>query len=298
MRLRDADRRSQVEERKRIIQQAEQDRREAVLRKTAEREQRLESKRRNEKSNIVFAFGSSTPRMLDPKDSASTFWGSRRATSTTNVHLADTNISRRASEGGDMDLSRKRATSAHSLDRKPEDLRMSSSMYEVFHWDDSSPTYQKHPPTTQGTRLTKSRDSSLERKTPPSALSWVRSSTPQPPKSTHHHSSKDASAPPSSTSSSSSDKTPTNSSQSRFCVWEFGDNFTALGPANQTSGGSGNLASPSPATTPTSSTCYSRRTASVFTGAGCTFGGEFASWLTQGCLLKECSTCRCLTFNS
>ncbi|XP_069984050.1 ensconsin isoform X29 [Penaeus vannamei] len=190
MRLRDADRRSQVEERKRIIQQAEQDRREAVLRKTAEREQRLESKRRNEKSNIVFAFGSSTPRMLDPKDSASTFWGSRRATSTTNVHLADTNISRRASEGGDMDLSRKRATSAHSLDRKPED------------------------------------------------------------------------------------KTPTNSSQSRFCVWEFGDNFTALGPANQTSGGSGNLASPSPATTPTSSTCYSRRTASVFTGAGCTFGGE------------------------
>ncbi|XP_069984063.1 ensconsin isoform X41 [Penaeus vannamei] len=274
MRLRDADRRSQVEERKRIIQQAEQDRREAVLRKTAEREQRLESKRRNEKSNIVFAFGSSTPRMLDPKDSASTFWGSRRATSTTNVHLADTNISRRASEGGDMDLSRKRATSAHSLDRKPEDLRMSSSMYEVFHWDDSSPTYQKHPPTTQGTRLTKSRDSSLERKTPPSALSWVRSSTPQPPKSTHHHSSKDASAPPSSTSSSSSDKTPTNSSQSRFCVWEFGDNFTALGPANQTSGGSGNLASPSPATTPTSSTCYSRRTASVFTGAGCTFGGE------------------------
>lgn len=35
MRVRDADRRSQVEERKRIIQQAEQDRREAVLRKTA-----------------------------------------------------------------------------------------------------------------------------------------------------------------------------------------------------------------------------------------------------------------------
>ncbi|XP_047481148.1 neurofilament heavy polypeptide-like isoform X4 [Penaeus chinensis] len=156
MRVRDADRRSQVEERKRIIQQAEQDRREAVLRKTAvreEREQRLESKRRNEKSNIVFAFGSSTPRMLDPKDGVSTFWGSRRATSTTNVHLADTNISRRASEGGDMDLSRKRATSAHSLDRKPEDLRMSSSMYEVFHWDDSSPTYQKHPPTTQGEDL-------------------------------------------------------------------------------------------------------------------------------------------------
>ncbi|XP_042240091.1 LOW QUALITY PROTEIN: protein split ends-like [Homarus americanus] len=278
MRLRDADRRSQVEERKRIIQQAEQDRREAVIRKnTQERDHRMESKRRNERSNIVFAFGSSTPRMLDPKDSSTnaSYWSSRRATSTTNVHLVDTSITRRASECGEMDLSRKRATSAQGLDRKPEDLRMSSSMYEVFHWDESSSSHQNHPPSTQGTRLTKSRDSSLERKTPPSALIWVRSSTPQPTKSSSLPlSSKDASAPPSSTSSSSSDKTPTNSSQSRFCVWEFGDNFAALGPANQSSGGSGNPAPSSPASTPTSSTCYSRRTASVFTGAGCTIGGE------------------------
>ncbi|KAG7158867.1 putative ensconsin-like [Homarus americanus] len=275
MRLRDADRRSQVEERKRIIQQAEQDRREAVIRKNTERDHRMESKRRNERSNIVFAFGSSTPRMLDPKDSSTnaSYWSSRRATSTTNVHLVDTSITRRASECGEMDLSRKRATSAQGLDRKPEDLRMSSSMYEVFHWDESSSSHQNHPPSTQGTRLTKSRDSSLERKTPPSALIWVRSSTPQPTKSSSLPlSSKDASAPPSSTSSSSSDKTPTNSSQSRFCVWEFGDNFAALGPANQSSGGSGNPAPSSPASTPTSSTCYSRRTASVFTGAGCTIG--------------------------
>nr|XP_053650491.1 inner centromere protein-like isoform X13 [Cherax quadricarinatus] len=122
MRLRDADRRSQVEERKRIIQQAEQDRREAVIRKNAEREHRLESKRRNERSNIVFAFGSSTPRMLDPKDNSTnaSYWSSRRATSTTNVHLVDTSITRRASECGDIELSRKRATSAQSLDRKPE----------------------------------------------------------------------------------------------------------------------------------------------------------------------------------
>ncbi|KAK8720504.1 hypothetical protein OTU49_013280 [Cherax quadricarinatus] len=279
MRLRDADRRSQVEERKRIIQQAEQDRREAVIRKNAEREHRLESKRRNERSNIVFAFGSSTPRMLDPKDNSTnaSYWSSRRATSTTNVHLVDTSITRRASECGDIELSRKRATSAQSLDRKPEDLRMSSSMYEVFHWDESGSSHQNHAPTTQGTRLTKSRDSSLERKTPPSALSWVRSSTPQPTKSSSFAlSSKDTPdpPPPSSTSSSSSDKTPTNASQSRFCVWEFGDNFAALGPANQSSGGSGNPVSASPASTPTSSTCYSRRTASVFTGAGCTIGGE------------------------
>nr|XP_053650492.1 ensconsin-like isoform X14 [Cherax quadricarinatus] len=155
MRLRDADRRSQVEERKRIIQQAEQDRREAVIRKNAEREHRLESKRRNERSNIVFAFGSSTPRMLDPKDNSTnaSYWSSRRATSTTNVHLVDTSITRRASECGDIELSRKRATSAQSLDRKPEDLRMSSSMYEVFHWDESGSSHQNHAPTTQGEDL-------------------------------------------------------------------------------------------------------------------------------------------------
>lgn len=165
------------------------------------------------------------------------------------------------------------------------DLRMSSSMYEVFHWDKSSSSHPHHPPTTQGTRLTKSRDSSLERKTPPSALSWVRSHTPQPPQSSTPISSDPH--PPSSTSSSSSDKTPTNTSQSRFCVWEFGDNFTALGPANQSSGDNGQPASSSPASTPTSSTRYSRRTASVFTGAGCTVGGESASWVTRGCFLKN-----------
>nr|XP_045597145.1 inner centromere protein B-like isoform X8 [Procambarus clarkii] len=123
--------------------------------KEQEREHRLESKRRNERSNIVFAFGSSTPRMLDPKDNSTnaSYWSSRRATSTTNVHLVDASITRRASECSDMDLSRKRATSAQSLDRKPEDLRMSSSMYEVFHWDESSSSHQNHPPTTQGEDL-------------------------------------------------------------------------------------------------------------------------------------------------
>ncbi|KAK4301831.1 hypothetical protein Pmani_026053 [Petrolisthes manimaculis] len=153
---------------------------------------------------------------------------------------------------------------------------MSSSMYEVFHWDESSSSNQNHPPTTQGTRLTKSRDSSLERKTPPSALNWVRPFTPQPPRPSSTVLPANKEPPPAASphSSSSSDKTPTNASQSRFSVWEFGDNFTALGPMNQSSGGNGNPASPSPASTPTSSTRYSHRTASVFTGAGCTIGGE------------------------
>ena len=43
-----------------------------------------------------------------------------RATSTTNVHLADTSNYRHSSDHGETDLSRKRATSAHSLDRKPD----------------------------------------------------------------------------------------------------------------------------------------------------------------------------------
>ncbi|XP_026671460.1 MAP7 domain-containing protein 1 isoform X6 [Ceratina calcarata] len=161
LRSRDNDRRNQVEERKRLICEAERERREAILRKNQEREARIEAKKKNERSHIVFAFGSSTPRMLEPADTGgSTFWGTRRATSTTNVMMfsAAQTLTRRSSER-ELDGSKKRATSAGGLDRKPgEDMRMSSSMYEVFNWN-SSPdpplTPAKHkraslslPPTT------------------------------------------------------------------------------------------------------------------------------------------------------
>ncbi|XP_039305101.1 ensconsin isoform X37 [Solenopsis invicta] len=140
LRSRDNDRRNQVEERKRLICEAERERREAILRKNQEREARIEAKRRNERSHIVFAFGSSTPRMLEPADTGgSTFWGTRRATSTTNVMMfsAAQPLTRRSSER-ELDGSKKRATSAGGLDRKPgEDMRMSSSMYEVFNWNSS-----------------------------------------------------------------------------------------------------------------------------------------------------------------
>ncbi|XP_046746565.1 ensconsin-like isoform X14 [Diprion similis] len=148
LRSRDNDRRNQVEERKRLIWEAEQERREAILRKNQEREARIEAKKKNEKSQIVFAFGSSTPRMLEPADTGgSTFWGTRRATSTTNVMMftAAQPLTRRSSER-ELDGSKKRATSAGGLDRKPgEDMRMSSSMYEVFNWNASS---DHHPPLT------------------------------------------------------------------------------------------------------------------------------------------------------
>ncbi|XP_076394175.1 uncharacterized protein LOC100883133 isoform X3 [Megachile rotundata] len=161
LRSRDNDRRNQVEERKRLICEAERERREAILRKNQEREARIEAKKRSERSHIVFAFGSSTPRMLEPADTGgSTFWGTRKATSTTNVMMfsAAQPLTRRSSER-ELDGSKKRATSAGGLDRKSgEDMRMSSSMYEVFNWN-SSPdpplTPAKHkraslslPPTT------------------------------------------------------------------------------------------------------------------------------------------------------
>ncbi|XP_076676478.1 uncharacterized protein LOC143373266 isoform X36 [Andrena cerasifolii] len=114
-------RRNQVEERKRLICEAERERREAILRKNQEREARIEAKKKNERSHIVFAFGSSTPRMLEPADTGgSTFWGTRRATSTTNVMMfsAAQPLTRRSSER-ELDGSKKRATSAGGLDRKP-----------------------------------------------------------------------------------------------------------------------------------------------------------------------------------
>jgi len=59
--------------------------------------------------------------MLEPADTGgSSFWGTRRATSTTNVMMfsAAQPLTRRSSER-ELDGSKKRATSAGGLDRKP-----------------------------------------------------------------------------------------------------------------------------------------------------------------------------------
>ena len=70
---------SQVEERRRDIEKSEQERREAILARNKERESRLETQRRSSRGNIEFAFGSSAPRLVEPRvDSASGYWGSRR----------------------------------------------------------------------------------------------------------------------------------------------------------------------------------------------------------------------------
>lgn len=82
LKTRDNEKRHQVEERKKAIWEAEKERREYILRKNQERDQRLETKRKNEKSQIAFAFGSSTPRMLD--NECGSVWAYRRY-----VHLRD-----------------------------------------------------------------------------------------------------------------------------------------------------------------------------------------------------------------
>ncbi|XP_072402138.1 uncharacterized protein [Diabrotica undecimpunctata] len=122
LKCRDDERRLQVEERKKQIQEAERDRLEFILRRNQEREHRFESRRRNERSNAVFAFGSSTPRMLDPNDVTASYWNTRRATSIQNI-VTSTNpsmLTRRQSER-ELDAgTKKRATSATGLERTGE----------------------------------------------------------------------------------------------------------------------------------------------------------------------------------
>ncbi|XP_031621849.1 ensconsin-like isoform X9 [Contarinia nasturtii] len=123
MRLRENDKRQQVEDRKKAIMDAERERREYILRKNQERDARLDTKRRNERSSISFAFGSSTPRLLDPVEvnlvvPSGAYWNSRRSTSISNVSYGGgTQLSRRSSERELSDGTKKRATSASGLDR-------------------------------------------------------------------------------------------------------------------------------------------------------------------------------------
>ncbi|XP_031621844.1 ensconsin-like isoform X4 [Contarinia nasturtii] len=127
MRLRENDKRQQVEDRKKAIMDAERERREYILRKNQERDARLDTKRRNERSSISFAFGSSTPRLLDPVEvnlvvPSGAYWNSRRSTSISNVSYGGgTQLSRRSSERELSDGTKKRATSASGLDRPDDD---------------------------------------------------------------------------------------------------------------------------------------------------------------------------------
>ncbi|QQP50960.1 Uncharacterized protein FKW44_012144, partial [Caligus rogercresseyi] len=70
LRLRDSDKRHQVEERKRVLEEVERDR------------------RRRAQNQMNFAFGSSTPRMIEPRvDSMSDLWGGTRSRSTSSSNV-------------------------------------------------------------------------------------------------------------------------------------------------------------------------------------------------------------------
>ncbi|XP_071746883.1 uncharacterized protein [Lepeophtheirus salmonis] len=123
LRLRDTDKRHQVEERKKALEEAERDRRVALLRKNKEREERIEQKRRAQ-NQMNYAFGSSTPRMIEPRvDSMSDIWGGTRSRSTSSSNVfaqmsQSMYCNRRSAERDpSIEARKQRATSAHGLDR-------------------------------------------------------------------------------------------------------------------------------------------------------------------------------------
>ncbi|XP_034122615.1 ensconsin isoform X9 [Drosophila guanche] len=138
MRVRDTEKRHQVEERKKAIIEAEKERREYILKKNQERESRIEVKKRD-RNSIGFAFGSSTPRLLDvPADyglvSPSAFWGQRRSTSISNV--AGASLTRRSSERELADSGAKKRASS-STDR--HDGSRSGNATPGGHFNNSRP---------------------------------------------------------------------------------------------------------------------------------------------------------------
>jgi len=118
LRSKDQERRNQVEERRKEIEKAESERREALFQRNKEREDRINTQRKNSRSHIDFAFGSSAPRLLEPRIDSG-YWGSRSS--------ADRNSAER-----ETDLRNKRTVSAQGLDRSTEDLRWGVQMKEVF----------------------------------------------------------------------------------------------------------------------------------------------------------------------
>ncbi|CAF4841003.1 unnamed protein product [Pieris macdunnoughi] len=123
-RARDDDRRQQVEERKRAIWEASISRREALLQRERDRTERLERARAARSApRPAFAFGSSTPRLLEPVDSAGFFWAARRAASTTNVMYASAPLTRRASA---LQLDSSDTDNKDEADRSPQAVMWSS----------------------------------------------------------------------------------------------------------------------------------------------------------------------------
>ncbi|XP_076357081.1 uncharacterized protein LOC143250436 isoform X44 [Tachypleus tridentatus] len=176
-RQRDQERRNAVEERKRQIWEAEQERREALLRRNLDRESKLEARRYAQRSSTSFVFGSSTPRTLDLDV------GILGGRSSSILFAASGG---RRSEERDVDGSKKRAISACSLDRRPGEDAMTRSLICM---------------SSRGRRKTDL--------TPSVPSSWDRSSRTQSPAIR-----KDPSSRPQSSLSQASDVSPSSSQAS------------------------------------------------------------------------------------
>merc|ERR1711892_454335 len=125
LRNKDMDRRQQVEERRKEIERSELERREAILTKNREREGRLETQRKNSRGNIEFAFGSSAPRLIEPRiDSSSGYWGSRSVTGPGMFERSQRSAEREMAGG---DFKAKRTASAQGLERSTEGISRENS---------------------------------------------------------------------------------------------------------------------------------------------------------------------------
>jgi len=120
LRLKDMDRRQAVEERRKELEKTELERKEAIIQKNRERESRLETQRRHSRgSNLEFAFGSSAPRMMEPRvDSASGYWGSRSVSGQAMFERSSASVDRET--GAEAGLRSKRTASAHGLNMSAE----------------------------------------------------------------------------------------------------------------------------------------------------------------------------------
>merc|ERR1719220_1517560 len=111
------DRRQAVEDRRKELETKELERKEAIIAKNRERETRVETQRRSSRGNMEFAFGSSAPRMMEPRlDSASGYWGTRSASGQQMFERSSASVDRETPG----ELRTKRTASAHGLNMSTE----------------------------------------------------------------------------------------------------------------------------------------------------------------------------------
>ncbi|XP_067120391.1 ensconsin-like isoform X4 [Centruroides vittatus] len=124
LRIKEIERRQAVEERKRMIWEAEQERKEAILKRNLEREARIEARRNAQRNAMSYAFGSSTPRSFDLDLVA---LGSSRLASQGSIVLSASS----SHQIDEKEHDSKKFLKSNCLDRKPGDDPMSRSMISL-----------------------------------------------------------------------------------------------------------------------------------------------------------------------